>query len=160
MKPFGLVPPPTPETRDLPEKITERPEMRISDLYASVATRMALMVCSRFSAWSNPMFAGELKTESVTSRPVVGPVCSVTDGIGLRLGMWAVLVPTAIAYVLWYGARVRRDPSKSFLPAEANAQTEVTDVPPACTRSSPAPGLWLEDPGCPILVTHFRHEKG
>ena len=28
---------------------------------------------------------------------------SIGDGIGLRIAMWAVLVPIAIAYVIWYG---------------------------------------------------------
>ena len=32
-----------------------------------VATMAALMVCSRFSAWSNTMEAGDSKTSSVTS---------------------------------------------------------------------------------------------
>ena len=54
---------------------------------------------------------------------------SITDGIGLRIAMFAVLVPTAIAYVLWYGSRVRRDPSKSLLGPESVAQGELADVP-------------------------------
>ena len=53
----------------------------------------------------------------------------ITDGIGLRLAMFAVLVPTAIAYVLWYGSRVRRDPTKSLVPAETEAVSEIRDVP-------------------------------
>lgn len=40
---------------------------------------------------------------------------SLTDGMPLRLVMLAVLVPTAIAYVLWYGRRVRADQSRSLL---------------------------------------------
>ena len=44
-----------------------------------VATISALIVCSRFSAWSNAMFAGERKTSSVTSRPPVTPVSSATS---------------------------------------------------------------------------------
>ena len=35
------------------------------------------MVCSRFSAWSKTMLAGDSKTSSVTSRPSVMPVCSM-----------------------------------------------------------------------------------
>jgi uncharacterized ion transporter superfamily protein YfcC len=39
----------------------------------------------------------------------------ITDGIGLRIAMWLVLVPAAMAYVLWYGSRVRADPSRSVI---------------------------------------------
>ena len=35
------------------------------------------MVWRRFSAWSNTMLAFEVKTSSVTSRPLVMPVCSM-----------------------------------------------------------------------------------
>ena len=35
---------------------------------------------------------------------------SISDGIGLRVVMWVVLVPMAIGYVLWYANRVRKDP--------------------------------------------------
>jgi len=35
----------------------------------SVATMIALIVCSRFSAWSNTMEAGDSNTSSVTSSP-------------------------------------------------------------------------------------------
>jgi uncharacterized ion transporter superfamily protein YfcC len=41
---------------------------------------------------------------------------SISDGIGLRLVMWLVLVPIAMAYVIWYGNRVRNDPAKSYVP--------------------------------------------
>src|SRR4029079_12878251 len=44
--------------------------------HASVATRMALIVCRRFSAWSKTMLAGERKTSSVTSSPPLIPVAS------------------------------------------------------------------------------------
>jgi uncharacterized ion transporter superfamily protein YfcC len=58
---------------------------------------------------------------------------SISDGIGVRLAMLAVLVPVAIGYVLWYGNRVRKDPSKSLLPAAERAApaatSEVTEVP-------------------------------
>ena len=39
----------------------------------SVATSMALIVCRRFSAWSNTMLAGDSNTSPVTSRPVAHP---------------------------------------------------------------------------------------
>jgi uncharacterized ion transporter superfamily protein YfcC len=57
---------------------------------------------------------------------------SITDGIGLRVAMWLVLVPTAIAYVLWYGGRVRKDRSKSVLGSIAQDEVadEVEEVPP------------------------------
>ena len=35
------------------------------------------MVCRRFSAWSNTMLAFDVKTSSVTSRPLAMPVCSM-----------------------------------------------------------------------------------
>ena len=31
---------------------------------------------------------------------------TIGDGIGLRIAMWFVLVPLAIAYVIWYARRV------------------------------------------------------
>lgn len=43
---------------------------------------------------------------------------SVGDGIGLRVVMWFVIVGAAIAYVLRYAHRVRRDSSHSVLGAE------------------------------------------
>jgi uncharacterized ion transporter superfamily protein YfcC len=43
---------------------------------------------------------------------------SISDGIGVRLLMFVVLVPVAIAYVLWYGRRVRADASASRLTGE------------------------------------------
>ena len=39
----------------------------------SVATSSALIVCRRFSAWSNTMLAGDSNTSPVTSRPVAHP---------------------------------------------------------------------------------------
>jgi uncharacterized ion transporter superfamily protein YfcC len=39
----------------------------------------------------------------------------ISDGLGLRLAMWLVLVPVAIGYVIWYGNRVRADPARSLL---------------------------------------------
>ena len=42
----------------------------------------------------------------------------VGDGIGLRLGMWFVIVGAAIAYVLRYAHRVRQDSAHSVLGAE------------------------------------------
>ncbi len=47
--------------------------------YPSVATRIALIVCRRFSAWSKTMLAGDRKTSSVTSSPSVMPVRSITS---------------------------------------------------------------------------------
>jgi uncharacterized ion transporter superfamily protein YfcC len=44
--------------------------------------------------------------------------------------MWVVLVPVAIGYVLWYGNRVRKDPSRSFTQMETELAVEVEEVPP------------------------------
>jgi len=58
---------------------------------------------------------------------------TIGDGIGLRIGMWLVLVPLAIAYVLWYARRVRRDAARSVVgvsPSDAEeAKGLVSDVP-------------------------------
>jgi uncharacterized ion transporter superfamily protein YfcC len=63
---------------------------------------------------------------------------SISDGIGVRLLMFIVLVPTAIAYVLWYGSRVRKDPAHSLVPPEPAGEGgetgEITNVEPL-TRS-------------------------
>jgi uncharacterized ion transporter superfamily protein YfcC len=63
---------------------------------------------------------------------------SITDGLGLRLAMWIVLVPVAMAFVLWYGNRVRKDPNKSLLPAERDAPSEadIAEVPPLTGRQT------------------------
>jgi uncharacterized ion transporter superfamily protein YfcC len=57
---------------------------------------------------------------------------SITDGIGLRIAMWLVLVPIAIGYVLWYGSRVRGDPAKSVVEQEGEMEAggEIEEVPP------------------------------
>jgi uncharacterized ion transporter superfamily protein YfcC len=55
---------------------------------------------------------------------------SISDGLGLRLLMLALLCPLAIFYVLRYGARVRTDPSRSLLPPETGPVQAVDDVPP------------------------------
>jgi uncharacterized ion transporter superfamily protein YfcC len=58
---------------------------------------------------------------------------SIGDGIGLRIALWVVTVGLAIAYVIWYSSRVRKDPSKSVVgvsPADAaEAEKLVSDVP-------------------------------
>jgi uncharacterized ion transporter superfamily protein YfcC len=58
---------------------------------------------------------------------------SIGDGIGLRIALWVVTVALAIAYVIWYSSRVRKDPSKSVVgvsPADAaEAEKLVSDVP-------------------------------
>ena len=57
----------------------------------------------------------------------------IADGLGVRIAMWLVLVPIAIAYVIWYARRVQRDSSKSVVgisPADAEESDGlVTDVP-------------------------------
>jgi uncharacterized ion transporter superfamily protein YfcC len=61
---------------------------------------------------------------------------SITEGLPLRLAMWIVLVPFAMGYVLWYGNRVRKDPSKSKIGFEGEAPSEesIADVPPLTGR--------------------------
>lgn len=58
---------------------------------------------------------------------------SIGDGIVLRIAMWVVLVPVAIAYVVRYARRVAHDPERSLVgmsPADrTEAQELVTDVP-------------------------------
>ena len=53
---------------------------------ASVATINALIVCSRFSAWSKTMEAPDSNTSSVTSRaerPRLSKICRPTVGLGV-----------------------------------------------------------------------------
>ncbi|HET9199985.1 MAG TPA: YfcC family protein, partial [Dehalococcoidia bacterium] len=52
----------------------------------------------------------------------------ITEGIGLRIAMWLVLVPVAMAYVLWYGSRVRADPSRSLV---GGGEAAIGGGPPA-----------------------------
>jgi uncharacterized ion transporter superfamily protein YfcC len=71
---------------------------------------------------------------------------SVGDGIALRLVMWVVLVSTAIGYVLWYGRRVRTDPSRSivgFSPQDAEAaHGPPAEVPPLTRKQKIVLGLF------------------
>ena len=50
-------------------------EAHLSD--RAVATMAALIVCSRFSAWSNTIEAGDSKTSSVTSSAVEAPLVEI-----------------------------------------------------------------------------------
>ncbi|MFE4858663.1 YfcC family protein [Streptomyces sp. NPDC056670] len=65
---------------------------------------------------------------------------SLGDGIVLRFVMWVVLTAVSILYVVRYGRRVQRDPSKSlsgFLPGDREQRrTESADGP----AGTPAPG--------------------
>jgi uncharacterized ion transporter superfamily protein YfcC len=68
----------------------------------------------------------------------------ITDGIGLRILMFFVLIPLAIGYVLWYGSRVRKDPSRSLLPAEAAETTgEMAEVAPLVRRQMVILGIFF-----------------
>ena len=58
----------------------------------------------------------------------------ISDGLGLRLVMFIVLVPLAALYVLRYGARVRKDPSRSLLPPETSPVGDVEEVAPLTGR--------------------------
>src|SRR6478609_5885384 len=53
---------------------------------------------------------------------------SLSDGLGLRIVMWLVLVPVAIGYVLWYANRIKKDPTKSLLPVEAAPSADDAGV--------------------------------
>ena len=50
---------------------------------------------------------------------------SLSDGLWVRVAMFVVLVPVAIAYVLWYGKRVRTGPERSLIPSHADDAASV-----------------------------------
>ncbi len=50
---------------------------------------------------------------------------SIGDGIGLRVVLWVVLTGLNVAYVLWYAARVKADPTRSLQP-ETGPKVEVS----------------------------------
>jgi uncharacterized ion transporter superfamily protein YfcC len=58
---------------------------------------------------------------------------TIGDGIGLRIAMWAVLVPIAILYVIRYAKKVATHPEKSVVGISATdaeeARSSITDVP-------------------------------
>jgi uncharacterized ion transporter superfamily protein YfcC len=58
---------------------------------------------------------------------------TIGDGIGLRIGMWFVLVSLAIAFVIWYARRVKAHPEKSVVgvsPSDASdAEKLISNVP-------------------------------
>ena len=65
---------------------------------------------------------------------------SISDGLGLRIVMLVVLVPLAMAYVFWYGRRVRRDPTTSLVAGDvaddAAASAAYPGTPwPKCRHS-------------------------
>jgi uncharacterized ion transporter superfamily protein YfcC len=51
---------------------------------------------------------------------------SIGDGIGLRMALWVLLTGTAVAWVLRYAARVRRDPTTSLVGFDDPAEDEAT----------------------------------
>lgn len=65
---------------------------------------------------------------------------SVGDGIGLRVVMWFVIVGAAIAYVLRYAHRVRRDSSHSVLGAEGMTGTGLKMADEAAGEVEPLTG--------------------
>ena len=67
----------------------------------------------------------------------------ISDGLGLRLVMFIVLVPLAALYVLRYGARVRKDPSRSLLPPETSPVGDVEEVAAAHGPAEGDPGRLL-----------------
>ncbi|MBS1891850.1 MAG: YfcC family protein [Actinobacteria bacterium] len=58
---------------------------------------------------------------------------SIGDGIGIRIVMWLVLVPIAIAYVVFYARRISTDPARSVVGISSADAVEarglVTNVP-------------------------------
>jgi len=74
---------------------------------------------------------------------------SIGDGIALRVVLWIVLTGLAIAYVLRYAARVRRDPSASLVGFEAEPDGDAgasddVGLDPAANGApdeAPDPGL-------------------
>ncbi len=59
---------------------------------------------------------------------------SIGDGIGLRVVLWIVLTALAIAYVLRYAARIRRDPGASLVGFE-EPDDEMTAAEPTGSTS-------------------------
>ncbi len=74
----------------------------------------------------------------------------IGDGIGLRVVMWFVLVPVAIAFVIRYAYRVRRDPANSVMGAEGLTGAGLTladevagDIEPLTGRQKFILGLFF-----------------
>jgi uncharacterized ion transporter superfamily protein YfcC len=64
---------------------------------------------------------------------------SIGDGIGLRLLLWVVLTAMAVAWVLRYAARVRRDPAASLVGADTDGDaTGGSDPEAAAGAAAPA----------------------
>jgi uncharacterized ion transporter superfamily protein YfcC len=62
---------------------------------------------------------------------------SIGTGMGLRIGLWVVLVSLAILYVIWYGRRIRAHPNKSVVgisQEDASQSQTLADVPPLTGR--------------------------
>ena len=72
----------------------------------------------------------------------------ISDGLGLRLAMWLVLVPVAIGYVIWYGNRVRGDPARSLVApvAVGSARQTVGAAGAGASPGNPAGGEALDVP--------------
>ena len=75
------------------------------------------------------------------------------SGIGVRIAVYILLMAITIMYVLWYGARIKKDPTRSLM-YNANA-AEKTD------NGGPASGLlrtdlWNRGPG---LVGRQHHRR-
>ncbi len=75
---------------------------------------------------------------------------SLSDGLGLRVLLLLVLVPMAIGYVVWYGRRVRLDPSRSLLAGElpddlaaVPADADAVEVPELTGRQKITLGIFF-----------------
>lgn len=64
---------------------------------------------------------------------------SIGDGVVLRIAIWLVATALAIAFVLRYAARVKRDPSKSMIADEEHPDGSLQDHNPAGNRSVDGP---------------------
>lgn len=59
---------------------------------------------------------------------------SIGEGIVLRAVLWVVLTGITIAYVLWYAARIKKDPSRSIMPETLPQGTETAAAEPLTRR--------------------------
>ncbi len=101
-----------------------------------------MIVCSRFSAWSNTMLAGDSKTSPVTSRPLLMPVCSIISRPTTVFGSWNAGrqcmnftrgLPDFCnkAELTWYGVSSPTRSVHTSLDSPIDTQTSV------CTKSAP-----------------------
>src|SRR6185436_20882657 len=132
--------------------------------YASVASRRALIVCIRFSDWSNTIDAVDSKTSSVTSIseiPCSSSICLPT----LVSALWNAgrqcmnfvsgLPVAAIAALLtWYGVRSRIRSVQTSLGSPIETQTSVYRKSASLTPSSTESVRVIRAPDCAPIARH------